>query len=74
MKAASTYAEVWRLTKDVMMGSRLVEAHRMLGDFDQAIAIRRQQIRRWDRLGAHEEFVAMAREDIEQLEIAKGFK
>ena len=72
--AANTYTEVWRLTQDVMMGSRLVEAHRMLGEFDQAIAIRRQQIRRWDRLGAHEEFVAMAREDIEQLEIAKGFQ
>lgn len=72
--AANTYTEVWQLTKDVMLGSRLVEAHRMLGEFDKSIAIRRQQIRRWERLGGHEEFVSMAQEDIEQLEIAKGFK
>ncbi len=74
LSARKTYSEVWKLTRDVMMGSRLVEAHRMLGEFDQAIAVRRQQIRRWEKAGGHEEFIAMAQEDIKQLEIAKGYQ
>ena len=54
-----------------MMGSRLVEAHRVLGEFDEAIAVRRQQIRRWEKAGGHEEFIAMAVEDIAQLKASQ---
>ena len=73
LQARTTYKQVWRMTSDVMMGSRRVESHRMLGEFDEAIAIRKQQIRKWSKVGAHEEFVLMAEEDILQLELAKGY-
>ncbi|MDG1480604.1 MAG: tetratricopeptide repeat protein [Myxococcota bacterium] len=72
LSARKTYLLVWTLTRDVMMGSRLVEAHRVLGEFDEAIAVRRQQIRRWEKAGSHEEFIAMAVEDIAQLKASQN--
>ena len=74
ISARKTYVQVWALTTDVMMGSRLVEAHRMLGEFNEAIAVRRQQIKRWEKAGGHDEFIQMALEDITQIEIAKGYE
>ncbi|MFT5681684.1 MAG: tetratricopeptide (TPR) repeat protein [Myxococcota bacterium] len=67
LSASQTYLQVWERTRDVMMGSRLVEAHRELGEYDEAIGVRRQQIRRWERAGGHEEFIAMAVDDIKLL-------
>ena len=71
--ASNIYKQVWSLTGDVMMGSRLVEAHRMLSEYDAAISIRKQQIRRWEKAGGHEEFISMAQEDIKQLELARSY-
>ena len=71
--ARRTYQEIWTMTSDVMMGSRLVQAHRMLEEYDAAIAIRQQQVRRWARAGGHSEFIEMAEQDILQMEDSQRY-